>query len=76
MGKYNFVFYLEGKQQKCILGELGIKELRDLGIDEKPEVRGQKTEDRIQKQLIDMLAIIYSAYRGWKAAPTVIRIWH
>jgi hypothetical protein len=44
----------------------------NLRIDEKPEVRGQKTEDKIQKQLIDLLAIYYSAYRGWKAAPTVI----
>ena len=31
----------------------------------------KESEDRIQKQVIDLLASGYSAYRGWKAAPTV-----
>ena len=35
------------------------------------EERGQRAEDGIQKQLIDLLAAYYSASRGWKAAPTV-----
>ena len=32
-----------------------------------------RAEGRIQKQLIDLLAADYSASRGWKAAPTVLK---
>ena len=32
-----------------------------------------RAEGGIQKQLIDLLAADYSASRGWKAAPTVLK---
>ena len=37
---------------------------------------GEKPDDRIQKQLIGLLAADYSASRGWKAAPTVLKTRH
>jgi len=43
---------------------------------QEPEVRRQRAEDGIQKQLIHLLAADYSASRGWKAAPTVLRTRH